>query len=156
MANFAGKRSPNEKKTSAGAISSNLPADVVGSAPALRKMITIGNDYREGLRRGKSAEIASAAAKVAYDTYCRVLEDELNSLYENVKKDFSNYYRWTNGDDEAKFTAKLKPTKGRHVLDVNFYERGLFPPSAYRSSMPSASKRLELYATRTESWLHYA
>ena len=94
------------------------------------------HDYREA-RGNASAEIASAAAKVAYETYCRVLEDEMNSLYEDVEKDFSTYYRLINGDDEAKFTAKLKPTEGRLDLDVNFYERGLFPPGAHYSEVAS-------------------
>ena len=31
------------------------------------------------------------------------------------------------------FTAKLTPSEGKLGLDVNFYERGLFPPAAYHS-----------------------
>jgi len=33
----------------------------------------------------------------------------------------------------VKFTAKLTPSEGRLDLNVNFYERGLFPPGAYHS-----------------------
>lgn len=90
-------------------------------------------DYRESMRAAAAAEIASRAAKVAYDTYCLVLEDALNNLYEGVQSDFSDYYRELNEDDEAKFTAKLTPSAGTLDLAVNFYERGLFPPGAYHS-----------------------
>jgi hypothetical protein len=61
------------------------------------------------------------------------LEDELNTLYDDVQKDFSTFYRAINEDDEAKFTAKLTPSEGKLDLDVNFYDRGMFPPSAYHS-----------------------
>jgi hypothetical protein len=91
------------------------------------------SDYREAMRKNKAAEIACASAKAAYDTYCSVLEDELNTLYEEVEKDFSIFYRAINEDDEAKFTAKLTPSEGSLNLNVNFYDRGLFPPAAYHS-----------------------
>jgi hypothetical protein len=90
-------------------------------------------DYREAMRKSKAAEIASKSAKAAYDAYCHVMEDELNALYEDVQEDFSTFYRTINEDDEAKFTAKLTPSEGRLDLNVNFYERGLFPPGAYHS-----------------------
>jgi hypothetical protein len=91
------------------------------------------NDYREGMRKNKAADSARLAAKTAYDTYCAVLEEELNALYEEVQKDFSTFYREINQDDESKFTAKFTPSEGSLGLDVNFYERGLFPPAAYHS-----------------------
>ena len=90
-------------------------------------------DYRESMRKNKAAEIAWASAKAAYDTYCDVLENELNALYSEVEKDFSTFYRAINEEDESTFTAKLTPSEGSLGLDVNFYERGLFPPAAYHS-----------------------
>jgi hypothetical protein len=90
-------------------------------------------DYREAMRKEKAAKLAAAAAKHAYNEYCSVLETELNTLYDEVQKDFSRFYRAVNDDDEAGFTAKLTPTEGSLGLDVNFYDRGLFPPAAYHS-----------------------
>ncbi len=90
-------------------------------------------DYREATRKNKAAEIAWTAGKAAYDIYCEVLEHELNALYDEVQKDFSAFYCAINEDDEATFTAKLTPNEGSLGLDVNFYERGLFPPAAYHS-----------------------
>jgi hypothetical protein len=90
-------------------------------------------DYREARRKNEAAEIALTTAKAAYSAYCTVMDDELNALYDDVQEDFSTYYRAINEDDESKFTAKLTPSEGRLGLDVNFYERGLFPPGAYHS-----------------------
>src|ERR1700732_661901 len=90
-------------------------------------------DYREAMRNDKAAEVAGTSAKAAYDIYCSVLEDELNTLYDEVQEDFSTFYRAINEDDESTFTAKLTPSEGKLDLDVNFYERGLFPPAAYHS-----------------------
>ena len=84
------------------------------------------------MRENQAAEVASRSAKTAYDAYCRVMEDELNALYDEVQEDFSTFYRAIN-DDEARFTAKLTPSEGRLDLSINFYERGLFPPGAYHS-----------------------
>ena len=85
------------------------------------------------MRKSKAAEIAWTTAKAAYDAYCSVLEHELNTLYDAVQEDFSTFYRAINEDDESKFTAKLTPSEGKLEFDVNFYERGLFPPGAYHS-----------------------
>ena len=85
-------------------------------------------DYRKAMRSNKAAEIASEFAKATYETYCLVADDELNALYKDVERDFGTFYRIINEDDEAEFTAKFTPSAGRLDLQVNFYERGLFPP----------------------------
>ena len=91
------------------------------------------NDFRDARKSNKAAGVAKTAAKAAYDVYCAVQEAELNALYEEVQEDFSIFYRALNGTDEIKFTAKLKPTAGSLDFDVNFYQRGLYPPAAYHS-----------------------
>jgi recombinational DNA repair ATPase RecF len=91
------------------------------------------SDYRDARKSSKAASAAKAASKAAYDIYCAVQESELNALYEEVQQDFSTFYRALNISDESKFTAKLRPTAGSLDFDVNFYERGLFPPAAYHS-----------------------
>ena len=102
-------------------------------------------DYRETMRRSKAAEIAWNAAKNSYAAYCSVLEEELNTLYDEVQEDFSTFYRAINEDDESTFTAKLTPSEGKLDFDVNFYERGLFPPGAYHSEGHQDSMGVCLY-----------
>ena len=91
------------------------------------------DDYRTAMRKEKLAGTAAASAKAAYDTYCSVSEGALNTLYEEVQDDFSAFYRELNGNDEATFAAKFTPSESKLDLEVNFYERGLFPPGAYHS-----------------------
>ncbi len=90
-------------------------------------------DMREAARKKKAADIAHAASEATYDTFIKVLEDKLNQLYDDVQKDFGEFYRAVNEDDEMTFAAKLTPMEGSLGLDVNFYDRGLFPPAAYHS-----------------------
>jgi ABC-type multidrug transport system ATPase subunit len=90
-------------------------------------------DYREANRKSDAAAIAATSAKTAYETYCGVMDDELEMLYTDVQEDFSAYYRAINEDDESTFTAKFSSSEGKLDLAVNFYERGLFPPGAYHS-----------------------
>ncbi len=91
------------------------------------------NDYRGAMRQNQRADVASKAAKAAYESYCRALELELNELYKSVEDDFSEFYRAINEDDEVEFAAKLTPSEGKLDFAVNFYERGLFPPAAFHS-----------------------
>ena len=91
------------------------------------------DDFREARRQETAAAAASKTAKATYDAYCKVMEGELNALYEDVQEDFSTFYKTINEGDEVTFTAKLTPSAGKLDFDVNFYERGLFPPAAFHS-----------------------
>jgi recombinational DNA repair ATPase RecF len=102
-------------------------------------------DYREAMKKNKAAAAAWTCGKAAYDAYCSVLEDELNTLYDAVQEDFSTFYRAINEEDESEFTAKLTPSEGKLDFDVNFYERGLFPPGAYHSEGHQDSMGVCLY-----------
>jgi hypothetical protein len=103
------------------------------------------SDYREALRADKAADLAVAAATCAYGIYCDVMDAELEALYDDVQSDFSTFYRLINEDDEGKFNAKLSPSAGKLDFDVNFYERGLYPPGAYHSEGHQDSMGVCLY-----------
>lgn len=90
-------------------------------------------DYKTARDIEKAAQKANDAGKTAYDAWCAAMESELDALYEAVEDDFSNFYRVLNDGDEQKFVARFKATEGRLDFDVNFYERGLFPPGAFHS-----------------------
>lgn len=90
-------------------------------------------DFRLAMRKAATAKTASELATLAYDAYCDAMEAELEALYADIQADFSAFYRQINQDDEAAFSAELKPSEGKVDLKVNFYERGLYPPGAYHS-----------------------
>ncbi|MCC7252380.1 AAA family ATPase [Hyphomicrobium sp.] len=91
------------------------------------------SDYRDAMRTAVTSRSASDAAKAAYEAYCRAMEDELNTLYADVQKDFCDFYKKLNDGDEDSFTASFKPSESRLDLLVNFYERGMYPPGAFHS-----------------------
>lgn len=91
------------------------------------------HDFRTAVRKEKATQAAATTAKAAYETYCSVAEKALDTLYDEVQEEFSSYYRELNGHDESKFTAKFTPSESKLDLEVNFYERGLYPPNAYHS-----------------------
>jgi hypothetical protein len=104
---------------------------------AAQTFLTLAEDRltacRSALRTQKQSEAAEEAGKTVYKTYCEVAEEHLGALYEAVEGDFSTYYREINGDDEGGFKAKLEPSEGKLDLEVDFYDRGMFPPGAYHS-----------------------
>lgn len=107
------------------------------STAVARSVLTLAQDrlssYRKAERAEKLAADTANVGTLVYETYCNVSEKHLTALYDAVEKDFINYYRKLNGDDESGFTAELEPSGGRLNLMVAFYGRGLFPPAAYHS-----------------------
>ena len=104
--------------------------------------------YQKFLQATKSSkqyhyenEIAQCVLK-HYNDACTVV---LDKIYDDVAKDFSNYYRVINGEDEATFTSKLSPGPAKLNFDVDFYGRGRFPPGAYHSEGHQDGMGLCLY-----------
>ena len=79
------------------------------------------------------------------DSFNLIVESELNSLYEDVQKDFSKFYQIVNQDDESSFDGDLIADKGALDFKVNFYDRGKFPPAAYHSEGHQDGMGLCLY-----------
>ncbi len=75
---------------------------------------------------------AELAVKV-YKAYASAVDHALNSLYQTVEQDFSQYYQLINSDDEASFRAQFTPSGGSLELAVDFYGIDMFPPNAYHS-----------------------
>lgn len=69
----------------------------------------------------------------------------LEGIYDDVAKDFSDYYRVVNREDEDKFVGKLTSAPAKLSFDVDFYGRGLFPPGAYHSEGHQDAMGLCLY-----------
>jgi len=91
-----------------------------------------------------SAKIEEKIATTALDEFVAACSRVLNSLYISVENDFCTYYKFLNSDEGA-FSAKLTPTPGNVDLKVEFYGRGLFPPSAYHSEGHQDGMGLCLY-----------
>ena len=86
-------------------------------------------------------ELSENVVQAYGSTSNRVLEE----IYNDVQKDFTEYYRIINEDDEDKFEGMLTPSPAKLAFDVDFYGRGKFPPGAYHSEGHQDGMGLCLY-----------
>lgn len=85
--------------------------------------------------------------------YTSTIEETLGGLYAQVESKLSEYYCFINQDDEAKFSAKLEHKESALNLEVDFHNRGLFPPSAYHSEGHQDGMGLCLYLALMQQML---
>jgi hypothetical protein len=129
--------------------------DLVVSLPeptkqdAAREWLTLTQErldvWRSARRKQKAAIDQAKMARQVSDIYAKTSDEVLTGIYSRVEKDFARLYRFTNREDEEKFTAKLLPSLGKLGFGVDFYGRGLFPPGAYHSEGHQDSMGLCLY-----------
>jgi ABC-type lipoprotein export system ATPase subunit len=114
-----------------------------------RDFLTLANERLEAWRT-KSRELIKCAARAAtsktvFDTYSQTYEDGLNKIYLDVQDEFAAFYKSVNAEDESGFTAILEASKSGLDLNVDFYGKGKFPPSAYHSEGHQDGMGLCLY-----------
>lgn len=121
----------------------------VSAEQEARDYLVVAQDRYEKLLAATSAAKASRAranvAEKVLDHYTNTCTAVLEGIYDNVAKDFSNYYRIINRDDEEQFVGKLTSLPAKLNFDVDFYGRGLFPPGAYHSEGHQDGMGLCLY-----------
>jgi hypothetical protein len=111
--------------------------------------LIIAQERLEALRRARRGaeekKAAAARGRTAYKLYCEVAEAALMMLYNEVEGEFGAFYRAINHDDEHEFKAQFEPAEGKLGLLVDFYKKGMFPPSAYHSEGHQDGMGLCLY-----------
>lgn len=101
--------------------------------------------YRAKRAREKRLKTQADAAERMKNLFDTTVEEHLARLYNAIERDLVSFYRFINEDDEEKFDAKLDPKKGKLTLEVDFHNRGLFPPGAYHSEGHQDGMGLCLY-----------
>jgi RecF/RecN/SMC N terminal domain len=101
--------------------------------------------YREARSENDTARARQETAKKVSDLYSARSTAVLEGIYKTVEKDFTDFYRLINSEDEGKFEGALKPSVGKLAFDVDFYGRGQFPPGAYHSEGHQDGMGLCLY-----------
>ncbi len=89
--------------------------------------------WRFSRRDFEQKKTHAARSRAMSKVYNDISEKALTTLYESVEKEFGEFYRIVNHDDEGDFTAKLEPSEGKLGLLVDFHKKGMFPPAAYHS-----------------------
>lgn len=116
---------------------------------AARDFLTVGQErlkaYRDASLQLKAGEERASLSKTVCETYVAVSTDALEEIYKTVQKQFGDFYRLINKDDESTFEARLTPSMARLAFDVDFYGRGFFPPGAYHSEGHQDGMGLCLY-----------
>lgn len=114
-----------------------------------RDILTVAQERYERLLRAtttaKEKKGRSTVAQRVLDHYNTTCTAVLESIYNQVAKDFTGYYRTINREDEEKFVGKLTSAPAKLSFDVDFYGRGLFPPGAYHSEGHQDAMGLCLY-----------
>lgn len=99
------------------------------------------------LRASEQARSSVERNKVAqkiHEHYNKVSNSVLESIYDAVAKEFTEFYKAIN-DDENKFVGELKAEPAKLSFNVDFYGRGTFPPGAYHSEGHQDGMGLCLY-----------
>lgn len=92
----------------------------------------------------KSMSARYATAQKIYDHYNAVSNKVLEDIYDDVAREFTEFYKTIN-DDEGKFVGELKAEPAKLSFNVDFYGRGTFPPGAYHSEGHQDGMGLCLY-----------
>ena len=114
-----------------------------------RAFLTEAEQRLNRLREAKRAEAANLEvaeiAEQVYNKYCLATESILGSLFQDVQTQFMSFYRAINADDESQFTASLTASETTLDFNVDFHQRGEFPPAAYHSEGHQDAMGLCLY-----------
>lgn len=121
----------------------------VSAEEAAKQYLVIADERLANYRKVKSAHDLStkneAISLTILKHFVDASETKLSNLYDQVQNDFARFYRELNKEDEANFSALLKPNQGVLNFEVDFYGRGPFPPNAYHSEGHQDSMGLCLY-----------
>lgn len=93
---------------------------------------------RTSSRFKKKAEAVLRAFEMARDSV-------LEGIYGAITDNFENYYKCIHGDDEANFSSTLKHKGPELNFEVDFHNRGSFPPHALHSEGHQDSMGVCLY-----------
>jgi recombinational DNA repair ATPase RecF len=69
----------------------------------------------------------------------------LENIYNNVQSDFEKYYKMMHGTDEQNFSLDISQEGAEMKFEVDFYQRGKFPPQALHSEGHQDSMGVALF-----------
>lgn len=79
------------------------------------------------------------------DQFDTARSELFDSIYKEIEKDFGEYYRFLNEEDESSFEATLTDQEKSLDLKVDFFKRGKHPPNALHSEGHQDSMGICIY-----------
>jgi len=111
----------------------------------LTKMEDQWERYQQALKEKEACEIFERRAEASLDHFEKSRDSVLEGIYNAVKSNFEEYYKTIHSDDEKKFVSKLLQQGPELNFEVDFYQRGMFPPHALHSEGHQDSMGLCLF-----------
>lgn len=132
----------------------DAPADPAAQRHRARELLTRFDERLTSLRteevNARRAQAARHAARSLYDAFVAARDAALNALYESVRDRFVTLYQSLHESETTGFTAALSPTATGMRFEVDFFERGSFPPTAVHSEGHQDSMGLCLFLALAE------
>jgi recombinational DNA repair ATPase RecF len=101
--------------------------------------------YTQALKEKQKSELIKKRAYLSLEKFETARNTVLESIYDAVKEDFVGYYKKVHGEDEAAFTSNIEHKGAELKFEVEFYQRGKFPPHALHSEGHQDSMGLALF-----------
>lgn len=111
----------------------------------LTKMEPLWEQYEKAAKDVAISEVFKKRADAVLNHFESARDRTLESIYDSIKDDFTNYYIDVHSEDEKDFKSRFKHQGPELFFEVDFYNRGLFPPHALHSEGHQDSMGLCLY-----------
>lgn len=101
--------------------------------------------YKQALAEKEACDILKNRSEAALSHFEKARDSILENIYDAIKRNFDEYYKTIHSDDESKFASKILHEGAELNLEVDFYQRGMFPPHALHSEGHQDSMGLCLF-----------
>ena len=101
--------------------------------------------YEVAVNQKQKSDLFKKRASVALTSFEDAMNSELEALYDAVQTDFDKQYKMIHGSDESKFSSKIAHAGAELKFEVDFYQRGKFPPHALHSEGHQDSMGIALF-----------
>lgn len=122
--------------------------DESAEAAAKKELLIASNLYSNSVSRKAAFQEAKRKHSISEQIstqFHTTASEQLTAIYEAVSADFTKFYRSLNRGDEDDFEGELV-TEGKKLnFNVDFYDRGKYPPGAFHSEGHQDGMGLCLY-----------
>jgi recombinational DNA repair ATPase RecF len=101
--------------------------------------------YEQVLSQKRVSSAYKNRTTQAVDKFEIARNSTLENIYDNVQSDFEKYYKTMHGTDEQNFSLDISYEGAEMKFEVDFYQRGKFPPQALHSEGHQDSMGIALF-----------
>lgn len=101
--------------------------------------------YQQALEARELSNIYKRRAEASLGYFEKARDSVLENIYNTVKESFDEFYKTLHSEDESKFVSEISHVGAELNFEVDFYQRGMFPPHALHSEGHQDSMGLCLF-----------